>query len=108
MLGEFVSALSCAGYFLSNRLRNSWSFSVEEISFFATPLSRLLDAVRGVNSPGNDELLALRYRCFECDHLIRRKLIGLPELQKAFCIEHWLQPEHLQLTSIEDMGFRAE
>jgi hypothetical protein len=105
---ELVNALRCAAYFLSSRLRKSWFFSSQEISFFAATFNRLLNAVRAATSPSKEELLFIRHSCLECQYLISRKLVGLPELRKAGSIEHWLHPEHLELVRLEDLGFQDE
>jgi hypothetical protein len=100
----FLSNFGSAARLLINPLRSSWSFSLDEISFFSGTLVHLAEVISADDPPENDELICLRMSCFDCHYLIGRKLIGLREIQKAQMIEHWLQSDYREHVTFEEMG----
>jgi hypothetical protein len=104
---SFLYVLRSAAAILVNRLRLSWSFSVSEISFFSATLGRLLALLHCSDKPDGERLIDLRLDCCECHAIIRRKLIGIPELRLATSIEHFDQSEYVRHFTFEDIGIAS-
>ena len=96
--------LICLWRLVSNRYRNHWSFSTNEISVFASILERLAITVGSATPPPSDDLVALRMRCYECNRLIAQRLIGVPELHTANLIEHRFQSPWVKRFTLEELG----
>jgi hypothetical protein len=92
---------------LCNRLKRSWSFSVDELSFFSATLERLRRILRHPVLPASEELIELRLDCFECHYLIGRKLFGVPEIRKADAIEHFNQSDHIRHVTFQEMDLQS-
>jgi hypothetical protein len=101
---SFLDVLRSAAAIPVNRLRASWSFSVPEISFFSATLERFFAILHCPDRPDGERLIDLRMACYECHAIIRRKLIGVPELRKADAIEHFNQSEYVSHVTFEDIG----
>jgi hypothetical protein len=88
-----------------NPLKRSWSFSVQQLSYFSVTFERLLEVLGDAEPGANKQLIELRLDCFHCHYLIGKKLIGLPEIRKADAIEHFNQSDYISHVTFEDMGF---
>ena len=102
--GVFMGILFGAARRLVNPYKSDWSFTAEEVSFFAATLERLTAVLASRVQPRNDDLVALRMHCHECHAVISRKLIGVPELERALWIEHFRQADHVKAVTFRDMG----
>lgn len=101
--GWLSMARSVAGFFL-NSLKNSWSFSVDEVSFFAATLEELLKVLHLDEPLDKKKLTELRLDCFTCHYTIRQRLIGVPEIHRADTIEHFNQSKYVSHVSLQDLG----
>lgn len=99
-IGRSIAGLLC------NRLKRSWTFSVDELSFFSATLARLIRILHHPELPENEELIGLRLDCFECHYIIGTRLVGIPEIRKAGAIEHFLQSEYVTHVTFQDMGLQ--
>jgi hypothetical protein len=75
--------------------------------FFSATLERLLRILGQSEPRQNDELIELRMDCFGCHYLIRRKLIGVPEVRKADAIEHFSQSKYFSFVTFQDLGIHC-
>jgi len=94
-----------AGYFF-NPLKQTWSFSVQQLTFFSVTLGSLLDVLGDPERRANEELIKLRGDCFQCHYCIGRKMIGLREIRKADGIEHFNQSDFTTHVTFADVGIR--
>ncbi len=94
--------------FLLNQVRNSWSFSVAELSFFCRTLERVLMMLRPAEVPSAEVLIDCRMDCYQCQYVIARRLIGIPEIRKAQSIEHWFQSDHVEHVTFQELGMLGD
>jgi hypothetical protein len=95
------SIVRCAANALCNQFKSHWSFSVQELSFFCRTLERLIGALQK-DFPDQENLISIRLACFQCRHLIARRLIGLSIIQKAGSIEHFNQSQYVAHYEIDE------
>ena len=100
----FLSFVRCTAGFLTNPFKRSWAFSVREISFFSATFEHLLRILNNTDLPQREELIELRLDCFECHYVIARKLIGVPEIQRANSIDHFNQSEYVSHVTFQEVG----
>jgi hypothetical protein len=102
----WLSVVRCSAALLCNPLKSSWSFSTQELSFFSATLEHPLRILGYAEPPEIDELIELRMDCFQCHYIIRRKLIGVPEIRKADAIEHFGQSKYVSPVTFQDLGIQ--
>lgn len=97
VLGKWVAARS-----------EWWAFPCPEVQFLVSKLHSLTDLLRERDRPAQGALIRLRMDLFDCQRVIDRRCQGLPELEKAARIEHFLHPEHCIPVKFEDLIAEAD
>ena len=80
---------------LINRWRTRWLFSEDQVSFFVTAMTRLVQALSCETQPTTALLIDLRLDLYLCQWILEKKLVGVPFLRSASTIEHFCQADHL-------------
>jgi len=88
---------------LMNRVRRRWRFAGDELLFLAASVDSVLTALSWESVPPPAFLIALRMDLFMCEHIIEKRLAGVPELKKAGNIEHFCQPCHIRHWRLEEL-----
>lgn len=86
-----------------NRGRGVWRFRPDEVQFLLQTICAAHETVQATRKPDAADLVKLRMDLHCCEVLIEHKLCGVPQLQEGARIEHYLQPEHLQHTRIDEL-----
>jgi hypothetical protein len=84
-----------AARYLTNRFRKTWTFSTQELTFFAQAAGSALEAVSQIACPPVEDAIENRMDLAAAEGLIEMRLVGLLELRRATRIEHFGQATHL-------------
>jgi hypothetical protein len=85
------------------RIRKSWSFSADEIRFFITQLSTLLQLLQEENRPSQEALIALRMDLCYCQLIVSQRCPGMGERARASQVEHFDKTPWLPSVTMEEL-----
>jgi hypothetical protein len=88
---------------LANRTKLKWRFSRHEITFIHQTLQCWIDILSLQPAPPPLVLFNMRGDLFTCEHMIKRHLDGIPEIEKASRMEHFCQSDYIEHVRIEDL-----
>jgi hypothetical protein len=88
---------------MTNRTKKKWTFSGTEIAFIHQTFQCLIDILVLQPAPPALVLVNMRMDLYTCEHIIQRRLYGIPEIEIASRVEHFCQPDHIEHLKIEDL-----
>jgi hypothetical protein len=101
--GRFTWLVRRPFILLANRTKLNWRFSRNEITFVHQTLQCWIDILSLQPASPPLVLFNVRSDLFTCQHVIRRRLDGIPEIEKASRMEHFCQSDYIEHVRIEDL-----
>jgi hypothetical protein len=83
--------------------KTTFRFREPEIHFMLAGLQALVNLLERKEKPAQEEIIASRMAMYDCQRLLEGSCYGLPELEKANRVEHFLYPGHLQAVKLEEL-----
>jgi hypothetical protein len=83
--------------------RTTFGFREPEIRFVFAKLQALVNLLASKERPAQEEIIASRMAMYYCQRLLEGPCYGLPELERADRVEHFLYPEHWQPVKLEEL-----
>lgn len=88
---------------LLNCFRSRWRFNSREIQFMTNTLRTFAADLQIADKPDPQHLVELRMSLLTSHEIIGWRMAGVPEFDKAMCVEHFNQAYHLPSFTVEEI-----
>ena len=84
--------------------KTRFAFRAPEVRFVLAGLQALVNLLGSKERPTREEIIASRVAMYDCQRLLEGPCYGVPEMERANRVEHFLSPGHLQAIPMKEFN----